>query len=159
MQTNNQNQNVLNSPIIAISIIYIFKGLGFLGVLAVGDILSIIFNLIIFIPYSLSVFWAFKGMLKKLFYLYKRALIILFILSIVSTILRIISIIVLISYDAETNNEKTAKKIALALYIIGFFFDWILTVVLYLYKKKIENYCETPPVVPSESTANTSLVK
>lgn len=138
----------------SIAIIYIIKSLGCLGLLAIGDFLSIFINFIIFISFSLSAFWAYKGINQKMFNLYKRALIISFIISVVSSIVRIISIISIISYDAGTKEEKLAKKLALAFYIIGFFFDWILTILLLLYKKKVENFCESGPFSLTLSTNN-----
>ena len=75
MQNNNQNQNEIKSPLCAICIIYIIKCLGILGSYAIGDLLSKLLDFIFFIAFTLSVFWAYKGIIQKIFYLYKRALI------------------------------------------------------------------------------------
>lgn len=87
--------------------------------------------------------------------MYFRGLIISLIYSIISTILNIISLIILAGYKAETDNEKTAKKLALALVVISIIFDWILTLVLFLYKKSVENLCEPKPTI--QPTSNTPL--
>ena len=158
MQNNPENQPEIKCPIRLICIIYIIKCLGYIVLFAFGNILSILLDLIVFIAISLSVYWAYKGMTQKKFYLYKRALIISLIISIISTIIRIISIITVINIDAKTEEVRTAKIIVLALYIIGFLFDWAITMVLILYRKRIENYCETAPNLPNLNTNNTPLV-
>ena len=146
--------NNLICLITSINIIYIIKCLGMIGVLAIGDNISILINSIIFIVLSLCVFWANKGIIKEMFNLYKRAIIISFIISVVSMILRIISIISVILYDAGTKNEKLAKILALSLYIIAIFFDWILTFLLLCYAKKVKNICESGPLSLTLSTNN-----
>ena len=158
MQNNPENQPEIKCPLRTILIIFIIKCFGYLGLFAYGNILSILLDFLVFIVITLSVYWAYKGMTQKKFYLYKRALIISLIISIISTIFRIISIINVINVDARTDEVRTAKIIVLVLYIIGIFFDWAITMVLILYRKRIENYCETAPNLPNLNTNNTPLV-
>ena len=160
MENNNQNQNAINSPLCAICVIYIIKCLGILGGFAYLDLLSKVLNFIFFILLTLSVFWAYKGMIQKIFYLYKRAVIISLIISIFSTIFRIISLISVIKYKTKSKDERSAKNIVLYSTIIGFLFDWLLTLVLFLYRKRVEDYCENapnPPNVIAENADNTPL--
>ena len=161
MQNNNQNQNEIKSPLCAICIIYIIKCLGILGSYAIGDLLSKLLDFIFFIAFTLSVFWAYKGIIQKIFYLYKRALIISLIISIFSSIFRIISLISVIKFEIKSKEERLAKNILLSLMITGFLFDWLLSLVLFLYRKRVEDYCENapnPPNVIAENADNTPLV-
>lgn len=161
MQSNDPNE--IKCPHITALIIYSIYIFAFVGGLYTANALTIILDLSILILYFLIYLFTLKGIKQKLFYLYKRALIISFILSIVSTIYRIIAIIVLSSIDTDTKAERRAKKIVMGTMIAGFFFDWILTAVLFFYKNKVKNYCETSPTIanptiPIESDNTAALV-
>lgn len=161
MQRNDPNE--IKCPHITALIIYCLYMFACLGGFVTGNALVIILDFLLLIIYFLIYFFTLKGIKQKLFYLYKRALIISFILSIVSTIGRIIAIIVVSSIDTDTKAERRAKKIVMGIMIAGFFFDWILTVVLFFYKNKVKNYCETSPTlanptIPIENDNTAALV-
>ena len=155
MQNNYQNKKPIKCPTNTILIWFIIKCWGTIGIMRFSDFITFLLNTIFFIADTLSVFWAYKGMNQQIFYLYKRALLISLILSIVSLIIRIITIIFISKYDANSKAEKYAKNILLIGTIIGIFYDWLLTVILFLFRKRIENYCENDNNTPKLTTGNT----
>ena len=98
--------------------------------------ISLFSSLISIICFATIYYLISKGIQLRNFTLYLRGLIISLIYSILSSILRIILIIILSSYKAKNVDEQTVKDILMASLIISFIFDWLLTIILFLYKKK-----------------------
>ena len=118
---------------------------------------SIIINLISLIAYLTILHLIIKGINEKNFAFYKWGFLISLICNILIIPLLIILLIATVLYNPKDENEKHGKKLLIIFLIISTLLDCLLTLMLFLFKKKVKNICERSKNLPNLITNKTPL--
>ena len=144
-QYNNQMEEKINCPQITCIVFLVLSILLFLYILISSyDFLTKLYFFIHIILYSLILFFIHKGIADKKYSFYLTGLIISIVFNVIITIIYLFGIIAIGIGEEENQSLKAIIIIILCSFIL---ICWILTIVLFYYKKKVTHLCEAPPLI------------
>lgn len=159
MQKNSKNKEKILCPRITCLVFLGLSILGFFFNLSSPNLANIISILITITIYAAIFSYISTGIYDKDISIYFRGLLISLIYSIVITIFDIILIIIIIIYKPKKENKSFEKRLNFIILILTFLFAWLLTLIIFLYKKKVQKLCKPPSKIPNLINNNDPLVQ
>ena len=160
MENNNQGSNKIICPQITCGIILgldILTFLSYLIELVASNGFSLFYVSAMIIINGIVFFLIQKGIKERAYSYYNNGFLISIFLSVVSTLFRIVMIIIFAIAKTSSPLEEQTKNSLIIGNFLGIFFDWIEPCVLICYKNKVKNLCEpayNPNLDPDISETN-----